>query len=183
MERNNGGGELRPRPEQREQLVINSIVIPADRAQPLAQSELIAASLDDYQQLVGGLIQKVPLEQPPASMYLNEEGKLHSLPINNRATMLLWMHNRAFRYEDIIVGDAFLVGRADKRGVDTNVPDEYVERLFEARQFRVEVQARGDSGWHQDGAYLDQWTSAYAYALAVVEQRDQVADVRIVPEA
>ena len=50
--------------------------------------------------------------------------------MNKRATLLLWAHNPAFRYRDVIVGDVYLVGPVGRHSTDTSVPDEYVERLF-----------------------------------------------------
>ncbi len=164
MERNHGT-ESSSTPEKHEGLHINSIVIPADDEQPLRQDQLLTAGLEDRQQLVGGLIQGIDLTDPPARLYCNEEGKLLELPLNRRATLLLWAHNPAFRYGDVIVGDAFLVGPVGRRSADTSVPDEYVERLFEARQFRVEVKQRDDTEWQDQGERFDQWTTAYAHAL------------------
>ena len=156
MERNHGG-ETSPTPEAGEGLHVNNLVIPADDEQPLSRNQLPAAGLEDRQQLVGGLIQGVDLTDPPARLYCNEEGKVLELPLNKRATLLLWAHNPAFRYRDVIVGDAYLVGPVGRHSTDTSVPDEYVQRLFETRQFRVEVKQRDDAEWHDQGARFDQW--------------------------
>ena len=185
MERNHGD-ETSPTPEEREGLHINSIVIPADEEQAL-QSQQLTTSLEDRQQLVGGLIQGIDLADPPARLYCNEEGKVLELPMNKRATLLLWAHNPAFRYRDVLVGDVFLVGPVGRHSIDTSVPDEYVERLFEARQFRVEVKPYGDSEWHEHPERFDQWDRAYEHALGWGiglgdQQRHDIADVRIVPE-
>lgn len=181
MEQNPGGEELDEAPELREQLRINSIVIPADNEQVLRQGELLAASLEDYQQLVGGYVEAVPLVQPPARMYCNEEGKLRELPVNQRATMLLWVHNQAFRHQDVIVGDAFLVGDTD-RGKDTSVPDEYVKLLFEARTFSVDIQLSGNGQWWKNQPRFDDWAKAYAYALNLLHDWRQIQDIRVTTE-
>lgn len=186
MERNHGGEASRT-PEEREGLRINSIVIPADDEAPLRQHQLPATSLKERQRLVGGLIQGIYLTDPTAHLFCNEEGKGLDLPMNKRATLLLWAHNPAFRYLDTIVGDAFLVGPVGKYSTDTSAPDEYVERLFEARQFRVEVQLPGDPHWHDQGAQYDEWTTAYEQALRWGvgldgQPCDDIADLRIVPE-
>ncbi len=185
MERNHEG-ETSPTPEDREGLLVNSIVIPAEEEQPL-QTQLLTTSLEDRQELVGGLIQRIDLTDPPARLYCNEEGKVMELPMNKRATLLLWAHNPAFRYRDVLVGDVYLVGPVGKHSTDTSVPDVYVERLFEASQFRVEVKQSGDAEWHDQGERFDQWTSAYEHALGWgVGLGDRLpprlADIRIVPE-
>jgi hypothetical protein len=182
MEQNHGGENLDEQPEHGEQLRINSIIIPAVETDELRQDQLGSVSLDDRQQLVGGLIEPIDLTQPPARMYVNEEGKMLGLPVNRRATLLAWAHNRAIRYHDVIVGDAFLVGRVE-HGRDTPVSDEFVETLFEATRFRAEVLARGHEEWREQGAIFDSWIRAYDYALRLGRDTDRVADVRVVREA
>lgn len=184
MERNHGEQE-QTTAEKREALHINTIVIPADHEQPLRQAELPAAGLEERQQLVGGLIQGIDLTDPPARLYCNEEGKVLEQPLNSRATLLLWVHNPAFRYEDFIVGDAFLVGPVGRRRTDTNAPGEYVQRLCEATRFRVEVKVADK--WYEHPARFDQWTIAYEHALdwstdLAGGQRSHGFDIRIVPD-
>lgn len=152
-------------PERRENLQINSIVIPADDEQPLRQSDLSPGGLEDRQQLVGGFIQGVDLPEPPARLYFNEDGKLMNLPPNKRATLLLWLHNPKFRYQDIIVGDAFIVGPVGRDSSDTSVPDNYVQTLFEGTRFRVELQPRGTNEWHEHPDRFDDWVTAYEHAV------------------
>jgi hypothetical protein len=179
--------EIPPTPEEGEGLHINSIVIPVDEDQPLVQDQLPTASLESRQRLVGGLIQGIDLTDPAARLYCNEEGKVLELPLNRRATLLLWAHNPDFRYRDVIVGDAFLVGPIGRRSTDTSVPDEYVERLFKAKQFRVEVKSSGNTEWRDQGMRFDQWDAAYFHGLGLgagldSQQRTDIADIRIIPE-
>jgi hypothetical protein len=173
-------------PEKREGLQINSIVIPADDEQPLWQSGLPTEGLADRQQLVGGYIQAVDLGEPSARLYFNEDGKQMELPPNKRATLLLWAHRPAFRYQDFIVGDAFLVGPA-RRSADTSAPDEYVRTLFEATRFRVKLKPQGEAEWHEHPEHFDDWVTAYEHAVGwsagVSGWRErQFAEVRVLPE-
>ena len=170
-------------PEEGERLSINSIVIPSGEEYELRQDEIGSSTLPDYQRRVGGLIEHIGFNQPAASMYVNEEGKINELPLNRRATLLVWMHNPAFRYQDIIVGDALLTGPADEHGRDTNVPDELSRTLFEAKHFRPEVQVYGESGWHTNSRRFDNWVDAYSYVLDLGRRWTSVEDVRVVPEA
>jgi len=48
------------------------------------------------------------------------------LPLNQRATVITWAHNSAFRGYDLILGDAFIVGPVDGNGDDLTVPHELV---------------------------------------------------------
>jgi hypothetical protein len=97
--------------------------------------------------LVTGNLEVVELFRPPASLYINEEGKLHDLPLNERATVITWTHNSAFRGRDLILGDAFIVGPVDDEGNDLTVPNELVELLFNTSSYRMEVQTHGTRTW------------------------------------
>lgn len=178
--------EGRATPERHEALRINSIVIPADYGQPLRQSELPREGLPDRQRLVGGYIQGVDLLEPRARLYCNEDGKYMQLPLNKRATLLLWAHNPRFRYQDYIAGDAFIVGPASRSG-DSSVPEEYVRTLFEATRFRVELKPHGSDHWVEHPERFGRWDQAYEHAFGwglglSTLQGDRFADARVVPE-
>lgn len=170
-------------PEEGERLRINSIVVPADEELAVRQDQLGASNLPDYQRVVGGLIEHLSLENPSSGMYFNEEGKLRELPLNRRATLLMWMHNPAFRYADAVMGDALLVGPVDPNGYDTDAPDDLVQTLFEGKRFRAEVQVHGEAGWHSNERRFGNWVDAYSYVLDLGRRWTSVRDVRVVPEA
>jgi hypothetical protein len=177
-----------PTPERHESLCIASVVIPADDDQPLDQRQVRPFGLADYHELVDGDIEGVHLEQPPARMYVNEVGKVRGLPMNRRATLLLWMHNKAFRYSDeILVGNTFLIGPGDDDGNDTAAPDEYIRTLFAAERFYFEVRLTGDGRWQRHARTFDNWTEAYGFALGWAigpddKQKSWIDDIRVVPE-
>jgi hypothetical protein len=171
-------------PEQRERLMVGSVVIPADEDQSLRQHELPASGLQERQALVGGHLEGVSLTKPDARMLVNEDGKYLGLPVNRRATLLAWMHNKPMRYGDVLVGDVVLLGYPDEDGVDTTVPDALTERLFAADRFRVEAQLHDSEDWHVSRRRFGDWVDAYGHALRMGhEQSAIVADVRVIPEA
>lgn len=176
-------GEQPPTPERHEVLRITSVVIPADDEQSLRQAELPAGGLEERQQLVGGLIQAVDLDDPAGRLYCNEEGKVMGLPPNKRATLLLWAHGPRFRYHDFIVGDAFLVGPVSRTHTDSSVSDQYTRTLFEARRFRVEVKPLGEDQWRDHPERFDDWVTAYEHAVGWADGfARQPLEVRVVPE-
>lgn len=63
-------------------------------------------SLADLQRLVGGDIQLVPLPHG-LSLVINEEGKLHGLPVNHRATEALCAY---LLPGDFLVGTTLMIG-------------------------------------------------------------------------
>lgn len=163
--------------------MVQAIVVPADLSEPIRLEQLDKHNAGAFRRIVGGSLEAVELTDPVASVYFNEEGKLQELPINHRLTMLLWMHNKLFRGEDVIVGDGLIVGPPDEEGGDQDAPGELVELLFNTEQFVVEAMRLGVSGWYSSQDPLSNWTDAYRLALKLaLEWRLAVADVRVVPD-
>lgn len=75
---------------------------------------------------VGGYIEAVGLrddvQHRPATMYLNEEGKLDNLPVNYLASIMVI----AYGLVDTIVGDVVIVGGPDRRGNDTDLDPKFI---------------------------------------------------------
>jgi hypothetical protein len=63
-------------------------------------------TLGELQAAVGGLIEMVTMG-PRLVMVINEEGKVHNLPINELATKMAWAV-KAIAKDDCIMGDALL---------------------------------------------------------------------------
>ena len=160
---------------------ITAILIPADQLMPVELRTLDRDDLGSYQALVDGYIEAVDLEHPAASMYINEEGKLYGLPINMRATHVEWAHNALLRQEDIVMGDAFILGPVDQNGDDTSVPQAYIDLLFPAEPFRVEVLARGETTWAGNAMSYDTWEQAYMAADSLWRRWTLAHKMRIVP--
>jgi len=159
--------------------VARVLVIPADPDRPIQVRVLEGESLSVLQGLVGGPVEAVDVERPDASLWVNEEGKALGLRPNLRATALLWVHNRAFRGRDFVVGDAVVGGPAGPDGDLTGVPDALVGLLQGCGVFRVEVQTFGSSGWSGNGLRFGDWLSAYVYAVELAQRWSLVAEVRI----
>ena len=87
-------------------------IIPVSGA--VSSKELAAPpALADLQGGVGGNIEIVPYftryEDKPAVAFCNEEGKLHGLPVNQRATKLWYAQELRFMGRDILVGPIVIV--------------------------------------------------------------------------
>jgi Domain of unknown function (DUF3846) len=162
--------------------MLTAIVIPVNLQQPIRQQQFHKNDLDAYRQLVGGHLEVISLDRPPASLYFNEEGKLLDLPVNIRATTILWAHNSAFRSEDAIMGPAFIVGPVDRHGDDQTAPLDLINLLFHTTRYRVQVQAQNSTSWNDIGRVFTDWFEAYAYGVHLAQQRALVAEVRVVPE-
>ncbi|MFB8776850.1 DUF3846 domain-containing protein [Streptomyces broussonetiae] len=160
--------------------MITAIVLPADLRTPIRTVELDKRDLNAYRGLVGGPLEIITFERPEATLYLNDEGKLEGLPLNQRATLMASVHNSAFRGRDVIVGDAFLVGPADRHGDDLSVPKELVTLLLRTERFRVLMQSEGDPEFYGNLLVYNHWLNAYAGAVEWAQRLPQVEEVRVV---
>lgn len=77
-----------------------------------------------YQAIVGGWLEAIGVDD--ATMYINEEGKLLSLPPNLIATGIAHS-SRGISQRDFISGNVLLVGPPDMMGNDTDVPESWQE--------------------------------------------------------
>jgi Domain of unknown function (DUF3846) len=162
---------------------ITAILIPANQAAPVKLRKLDRHDLAAYQALVGGNIEPINLDAPAASMYVNEEGKLLHLPLNMRATHVVWAHNERLRNEDIVMGDAFILGPVDRKGNDTSAPQSYINLLFPTEPFRIEVLARGETIWAGNAMLYETWEQAYIAADSLHRRWTLAEKLRIVPRS
>ncbi len=162
--------------------MLTAIVVPADPEQPARLEQLGKNNLDAYRRLVGGNIEVVSLERPPASLYFNEEGKFTGLSLNLRATALLWAHNSAFRGRDNILGDAFILGPPDRQGDDTSAPEELVALLFHTGSFRVLIKNQGDERYFGHLPTYDSWFTAYVRGVELAQRWSQIEEIQVVAE-
>jgi hypothetical protein len=163
--------------------MITAIVIPADLEHPLRQEQVLPADVDVYRDVVGGPLQLIAFDRPQACLYVNEEGKLETAAVvNARATLLTWVHNSALRNRnDVVVGDVLLVGPPDRQGVDLSTPETYIELLFTATAFKIEVQVHGDDGWYGNEQIFGDVFAAYSAGVTLALRWTNVVDVRVVP--
>lgn len=89
-------------------------------------SEIDVNGLTDLQKAVNGYIEGISLGGTLFG-YINEEGKLRGLPINQLATRF-WKSRRGV--DDVICGNLVVVGVADKDGNDTECDVAYVTDIL-----------------------------------------------------
>ena len=96
----------------------------------------IRADLTTLQGLVGGYLQAVYGYRAPdqtlqawprVTFYLNEEGKIHGLPLNPLATALWWHFDPQAIGGDILVGPVVIFGGGDDNDDNTAVPGDVLE--------------------------------------------------------
>ncbi|MDQ0868988.1 hypothetical protein QFZ70_001461 [Arthrobacter sp. V1I9] len=159
--------------------MIHAIQIPVDEQRPLYKVAI--NGLSSMQEAVGGYVQFIDLGPLHASMVMNEEGKLQKLPINRRATLMFWLLFPSVRHNDVIVGDAILVGLPDKDGNTTDVPQEVVDLLFGEKQLKAEFQTFDDDNkFNGNLMRFDDYFVAANYALGKAESWTAVQRCRVV---
>jgi hypothetical protein len=152
----------------------SALVVPADDQQPLRVEEIETDSLDALQQ--------IPLDRPPASLYVDPDGRLLEKPMNRRATTLLWVHNHDIRGRDVIVGDVLVLGPPDNDGLPINVPEELVDLLTRTSRYRVLVQHVNETQFYGTLRTFGSWFEAYGYAIYLDWLLSQVEEVWVVAE-
>lgn len=102
------------------------------QGEPTVETVGDRAALVALQEVVGGRVEAVVLGPgnvvaPGHALYLNEEGKLNGLPVNEIATR---MTRGVLAFNDMIVGDVALVGPADEDGDETDPDEAVLERVL-----------------------------------------------------
>lgn len=162
--------------------MLSAIFIPADEQEPLRLEEFEADDLDARQQLVGGSFEVFRLEGPAADLYVKKDGKLMVMPINRRATLVLWAHNHPFRGQDVIAGDAFILGNPDDEDNATTAPQELIDLLLHTERYRVLVRNQGEEQFYGTLRTFDSWVEAYSYGIQLTWRLSQIVDFRVVGE-
>ena len=83
---------------------------------------------EDIRDAVGGWIECVSLKND-GDMYINEEGKLIDLPVNDVATLLADHFGYRRQFFDLIVGDAIIFGPVNNEGENTEVTYKIINYL------------------------------------------------------
>lgn len=157
---------------------ITGIRIPVDLDEPLERREIEMGDIKDYQLIVGGMFDVIDFEQPPASVFFNDEGKIIGLPMNRRATTLLWACSIDWIAHDYLMGDVLLLGQPDDEGDTQSVPDELLSILLNPGMFRIEVQT-GTDDWSGNELRFDDVWNAYAWGVALASRWSQVTALSV----
>jgi hypothetical protein len=114
---------------------VKMLRIPADGSKPAERVEQ-EPSLEVFQKEVGGYIEAVRI--PHVVMWVNEEGKLTGLPLNERASFL----THFFGIHETIAGDVVVVGHELPSDTYKDVPARFAE-LMESLPVMTKEEKRG----------------------------------------
>lgn len=96
----------------------------------------VSERLKALQDAVGGWIEAIDLshhEVSAGTMYMNEEGKLRGLPVNVLATDAARAMSRISMWDEI-VGDVVVLGPTDRKGDDTEIPEDLKNWFYDILQ-------------------------------------------------
>ncbi len=160
--------------------MLTVILIPARWEEPLHLVQVGTEQLATFQNLVGGPIDAINLHEPEASFFINDESKLLGQELNQRATTLLWAHNRIFHGQDLIMGPAVLHGPVGPQGESTSVPEEFVQLLLHTRRFQIERALGPDDPFTREPDTYGDWQEAYLYGLSLIKPDGAGTRMRVV---
>ena len=99
-------------------------------------AETIDRGCEALQQRVGGWIEAVSSDDGQVTLWINEEGKLIGLPINELGTELWYLLNPAAAGYDVLCGPVVVSGGCDEEGETLSIPAELaiaLQKLVEMR--------------------------------------------------
>lgn len=120
---------------------IQALIIRPDTSHSV---EIIEQDIATLQELVGGYIEAVTTEH--AVLWLNEEGKIHGMPINRMATYLWWKLQPEMEGRDHMRGCVLVTGLADPDGDCTPVEPDLLRLYGEMDHIRRSEDKRMASG-------------------------------------
>jgi hypothetical protein len=159
---------------------IKCVLIPADEERDIELIEIEQGDYRAYQTHVGGPFDCINLDRPSATLFVHDESKILGLPLNRKATLILWTHNDRYRGMDFIAGDCVLAGQPDQEGETLGCPDELIDLLFNTTEYRYMVKTINEDGWHGNARRYDNWLQAYNDGVGLAERWALVESVKVV---
>lgn len=162
---------------------ISGVFIPYDEEQPIKVIDIPRGEYTAIQAIIGGVFGVINIGRPtPSSIFIHDEGKIVGLPLNRRATMLLWASDSRWWHQDVIMGDAFILGPPDDEGDTTGIPEDFKQLLLDTEEYKMEVQTTGSGdAWAGNQLRFNDPFDALNYVLGLAERWHAVEQVRIVP--
>jgi hypothetical protein len=151
-------------------------LIPADNSKPLEVQDF-----DDLEKVLGGSIERFPINRPDASLVQLEAAPYLELPTNRRGTLIRWAHATFTRGRHVTIGEVILLGPLSDQGTYEDVPVWFEKLLLETEHFQVHAQFIEDMLWRQHERVFDDWQQAYTSVLLHAERNAFVNHVRVVP--
>lgn len=148
------------------EMPIKYILIPVEEETPISVGEVEQGDISAMQRLVGGgHFDALDVGNPPATIWVNDDGKNMEMPMNRRMTLLWWMSAPEMRGHDYIAGPAFITGQPDKNGNTKTVPRSLVNLLFNTKSYKFLMRVPKHP-WFASEVHFDNWVDCFDAALS-----------------
>jgi hypothetical protein len=160
---------------------ITGLCIPADPTQPIKLVRFDPHDARALPALVGGYLEVIHQPEPPATFWVHEEGIVHGLAVNSRATALVQAFTCRWAACPYLRGTVVLTGHPHRSGAPTSVPEELQTLLLRARFFKIEIRTRGSDEWASNAMLFTDWFSAANFVISMGLRWPEVIATRIAP--
>lgn len=152
------------------------ILIPHNVTTPIACT--ILTDLVDHMSVIDGYLISIPIHQPGLVLLTDEDAVSKRRPLNRRASVLWWLHQRAAGTQQSVAGDVLILGQTDA-GKIIDLPDSFRHLLMDSDRYVVEARAkRFGEAWARSTIEFSDYFEAAAVALQALSHWD---DVRVIP--
>ncbi|AZN29359.1 hypothetical protein EJO69_02840 [Flaviflexus salsibiostraticola] len=155
------------------------LLIPADAAAPI--QELTFAGVGDYRAVISDWTNDVWLERLGVTVHVDLGGIAKGLPLNIRASRLMWSDRPDLIDTVKLYGDAVLVGN-DGSGEETDVPEAVHRALTEPGEYAVLLKVAGRP-WELHSEGHEHYLEAITTGLVLMQCWPDAEDMRVLPAA
>lgn len=159
--------------------MIDGLLIPGNAAAPI--HELTFMGPDDYRAVVGAWTNDVWLARLGVTMHVAHNAIATGLPLNIRASRLMWADRPDLIDRVKLYGDAALVGD-DGSGEETDVPKAVRRDLTEPGDYAVLLKIAGRP-WECNPDGHKHYLDAITTGLVLMQCRPDAEDMRVLPAA
>lgn len=157
--------------------MITGLLIPADAAAPI--QELTFTGADGYRAVIGDWTNDVWLERLSIAIHVDHNGIAEGLPLNIRASRLMWADRPDLIDRVKLYGDALLVGD-DGSGGEADVPEAVRRDLTEPGDYAVLLRVAGQP-WEFRSDGHEHYLDAVTTGLVLMQCWPEAEDMRVLP--
>ncbi|WP_455132953.1 DUF3846 domain-containing protein [Microbacterium aurum] len=157
--------------------MITGLLIPANAAAPI--QELTFTGADDYRTVIGDWTNDVWLKRLGVTIHVDLNGIAKRLPLNIRASRLMWSDRPDLIDTVKLYGDAVLVGDDGSRD-ETDVPETVRRALTELGDYAVLLKVAGRP-WECRSDGHEEYLDAVTTGLVLMQCWPSAEDMRVLP--
>ena len=156
------------------------LLIPHDEAKPVKVIDV--RTINEAMGAVSGPLERLCLGPRAEELFVNEHAiKLH-IPVNRRATVLMWLWWPASRPAAHVCGDALLTGGVDKIGMPLPLDPDKIDLITKHDTYCAEFETvEAPSIYTANRRHWPDYFTAAAHAVKTARDWTLVTDARVMP--